>query len=379
MGVEVFAAIIGIAVIGLIALLWFAARSAITVCVAEIRDGKLEVTHGGLAPRVLADLRDVVVRPRVERATLRVLRARGRAELETKGDLTAAQLQQLRNVIGSVPLAKLENARGTEVTTWCGPRALAAIEHPPPMAPRLARGFPFRPASCPRRRPASLVADARSAFAAPPPPDVHLTITALSPAASSPTGSLARAEATWRMRVENTGDVPLRILADARALTLDVTPLPVARDDSAGARQGAAPSTARCPRTCASATTTTTTASWWSRRGARSSRSSTRASSASALATRRRFVQPGAAIVARLGSAPGGATPPFAVEPIDGASDGPEARDLRRVDRHRDRRSGRAPVVGPPSPRRRRRRQGSPSRRARGSRTTASGGRSKCR
>jgi hypothetical protein len=94
-----------------IALLWFAARSAITVCVAEVRDGKIEVTHGGVAPRILADLRDVVVRPRVERATLRILRARGRAELDAKGDLTEAQLQQLRNVIGSVPLAKLANAR----------------------------------------------------------------------------------------------------------------------------------------------------------------------------------------------------------------------------------------------------------------------------
>jgi hypothetical protein len=94
-----------------LALLWFAARSAITVCVAEVHDGKLEVTHGGLAPRILADLADVVARPRVERATLRIVRSRGRAEIETRGDVSAAQAQQLRNVIGSVPLAKLANAR----------------------------------------------------------------------------------------------------------------------------------------------------------------------------------------------------------------------------------------------------------------------------
>ena len=94
-----------------LALLWFGARSAITVCVAEIRDGKVLVTHGGIAPRVLADVADVVARPRVERGKLRIVRSRGRAEIELEGDLSAAQVQQVRNVIGSVPLAKLANAR----------------------------------------------------------------------------------------------------------------------------------------------------------------------------------------------------------------------------------------------------------------------------
>jgi hypothetical protein len=92
-------------------LLRLAARSAITVCVAEVRDGRIEVTHGGIAPRVLADLADVVARPRVERASVRIVRSRGSAEVETSGDLSPAQVQRIRNVIGSVPLAKLANAR----------------------------------------------------------------------------------------------------------------------------------------------------------------------------------------------------------------------------------------------------------------------------
>ena len=92
-------------------LLRLAARAAITVCVAEVRDGRIEVTHGGIAPRVLADLGDVVARPRVEKATLRIVRSRGSAAVETKGDLGDAQMQRIRNVIGSVPLAKLANAR----------------------------------------------------------------------------------------------------------------------------------------------------------------------------------------------------------------------------------------------------------------------------
>jgi hypothetical protein len=96
---------------GALALLWYAARRAITILVAEIRDGRIEVTRGGIAPRLLADLGDVVARPRVGRATLRIVRAGGAAELEATGDLSAAQLQQLRNVIGSVPLAKLVNTR----------------------------------------------------------------------------------------------------------------------------------------------------------------------------------------------------------------------------------------------------------------------------
>ncbi len=93
-------------------LLWLAARSAITICVAEVRDGRIEVTHGGIAPRLLADLGDVVSRPRVERATLRIVRSRGAAGVETSGDISEAQKQRLRNVIGSVPLAKLTNVRG---------------------------------------------------------------------------------------------------------------------------------------------------------------------------------------------------------------------------------------------------------------------------
>jgi hypothetical protein len=87
------------------------ARAALTLCVAEVRDGKIEVTRGGVAPRVLADLADVVARPPVGRATLRIVRARGLAEVQILGALSAAQAQQVRNVVGSVPLAALGNAR----------------------------------------------------------------------------------------------------------------------------------------------------------------------------------------------------------------------------------------------------------------------------
>ena len=99
------------ATVAALVLLWFAARGAITVCVAEVHDGHIEVTHGGIAPRLLADLGDVVARPKVQRATLRIVRSRGLADVESSGDLSEAQVQRVRNVIGSVPLAKLANAR----------------------------------------------------------------------------------------------------------------------------------------------------------------------------------------------------------------------------------------------------------------------------
>jgi hypothetical protein len=94
-----------------LALLALAARRAITLCVVEVRGGRVQVAHGGIAPRLLADIGDVVSRPRVTSATLRIVRSHGKASLSAKGDLTDAQLQRVRNVIGSVPLPMLANAR----------------------------------------------------------------------------------------------------------------------------------------------------------------------------------------------------------------------------------------------------------------------------
>jgi hypothetical protein len=100
---------VGVA-IGLL-LLWSSARAAITIAVLEIRNGEVRVAQGGLAPRVLDDVRDVAVRPRIKSATVRVTRARGHAKVDVRGAVTAAQVQRLRNVIGNVAVAQLANAR----------------------------------------------------------------------------------------------------------------------------------------------------------------------------------------------------------------------------------------------------------------------------
>ena len=78
------AAAIGVA-IGLL-LVWGSSRGAITIATLEIRNGKVEVTRGGISPRVLGDLRDIAARPRVKSATVRILRAKDRARVEIRGD-----------------------------------------------------------------------------------------------------------------------------------------------------------------------------------------------------------------------------------------------------------------------------------------------------
>jgi hypothetical protein len=92
--------------IGLVAL-WYGSRAAITIAVAEIHDGKVELTRGGLAPRVLDDLRDIAMRPRIKSARLRVVRRRDWARVELQGTLSEQQAQRIRNVIGNVPVAQL--------------------------------------------------------------------------------------------------------------------------------------------------------------------------------------------------------------------------------------------------------------------------------
>jgi hypothetical protein len=99
---------IGVA-IGLL-LVWASARAAITIATLEIRDGKVEVTRGGISPRVLGDLRDIAARPRVKSASVRILRAKDRARVEVSGDISEQQVQRVRNVVGNVPVAQLVKA-----------------------------------------------------------------------------------------------------------------------------------------------------------------------------------------------------------------------------------------------------------------------------
>jgi hypothetical protein len=92
------------------AALWIAARRAITIAELTIEEGVVRVSRGGIAPPILADLRDIAKRPPIERGHVRIVRASGRAEVQLGGAIPAPQAQRIRNVIGSVPLARLRNA-----------------------------------------------------------------------------------------------------------------------------------------------------------------------------------------------------------------------------------------------------------------------------
>jgi|HubBroStandDraft_6_1064221.scaffolds.fasta_scaffold254764_2 hypothetical protein len=92
-------------------LVWANARSAITIAVVEIVDGRATVTRGGLSSRVLDDLRDVASRPTVKRATVRILRAKDRGRVEVEGEVSEQQMQRLRNIVGNVPAVQLARAK----------------------------------------------------------------------------------------------------------------------------------------------------------------------------------------------------------------------------------------------------------------------------
>lgn len=98
-------------VVAAVVALFVASRRAITIADLAIADGAVRVVRGGIAPPILADLRDVARQPRIAKGRIVVVRDRGRAEVRIDGDLSPEQAQRIRNVIGSVPLARLVNAK----------------------------------------------------------------------------------------------------------------------------------------------------------------------------------------------------------------------------------------------------------------------------
>jgi len=98
------------AAVAALAALYVASRRAITIAELEIESGVLRVVRGGIAPPVLADLRDVAKKPPIKALRIRIVRSSGRAEVQLIGEASDAQAQRIRNVVGSVPLARLLNA-----------------------------------------------------------------------------------------------------------------------------------------------------------------------------------------------------------------------------------------------------------------------------
>ena len=86
-------------------------RSNELFCV-EVTRGKPRVVRGRCPQRLLDDLADVLGRPRVERARLRVVVEDGLPRLIVAlGNLSDAQAQQLRNVLGTYRAQEIRAGR----------------------------------------------------------------------------------------------------------------------------------------------------------------------------------------------------------------------------------------------------------------------------
>lgn len=100
---------LGLAVAAIAALLWMM-RNATLLFSAKVDRGRI-VTLRGRAPKGLVhDMSEVLRRRPVKNATLRVVVEGGLPALRAKGDLNDGEVQRLRNVLGTWPLAKIRAA-----------------------------------------------------------------------------------------------------------------------------------------------------------------------------------------------------------------------------------------------------------------------------
>jgi hypothetical protein len=91
-------------------LLW-AARRANELFAIRVERGVALHVRGRVPPALFSAIAEVVSRPAVERATVRaVLRNRFPA-LEVSGQVPDYQIQQLRNVLGQFPAARIRMGR----------------------------------------------------------------------------------------------------------------------------------------------------------------------------------------------------------------------------------------------------------------------------
>lgn len=76
----------------------------------RLQGGRLRVVRGRIPQELLNDMADVLRHPPVERGSIRGVSEDGRAQVYAKGDLSEAQQQRLRNVLGRWPVPRIRNA-----------------------------------------------------------------------------------------------------------------------------------------------------------------------------------------------------------------------------------------------------------------------------
>ena len=75
--------------------------------VIDVREGKARFIRGKIPPRLLDDIVDVVSRSALTAGQIRVVKEDGRPRVTARGNFEASQIQQLRNVVGTYPLARI--------------------------------------------------------------------------------------------------------------------------------------------------------------------------------------------------------------------------------------------------------------------------------
>ncbi len=95
--------LVGLALLALLAVPFFVAlRRSNELFVLEVTKGKTRFVRGRLPQRLLDDLADILRRPAVTRARLRVVTEDQRPRvLVAEGRVSEGQLQAMRNVLGS--------------------------------------------------------------------------------------------------------------------------------------------------------------------------------------------------------------------------------------------------------------------------------------
>jgi hypothetical protein len=97
---------LGVLVTGMAVLVHVAFRAR-ELFVLSVENGATKVTRGRAPGELLEGLADVFARAKVERATVKVLRAEGGARIVARG-LDEFTLQRARNVLGTFPSHKLK-------------------------------------------------------------------------------------------------------------------------------------------------------------------------------------------------------------------------------------------------------------------------------
>lgn len=99
--------VLAVAVVGSLMLI---TRNATLVCALSVHNGKVLHVRGHAPKRLVHDIGEVVsVRP-VSSARIRVVSRSGTAAVEASGDLSEHELQRIRNVVGTWPLAMIRSA-----------------------------------------------------------------------------------------------------------------------------------------------------------------------------------------------------------------------------------------------------------------------------